>query len=253
MVYRLVRSKMSILGDFASLNRSFTIADRVSARRRSWMHSPIRNDLQGKPAESRSGSAGGREGRGVWREWSNKGFGQNVQYGERLMNIGEIKKNASGQLIGSISTLATTMTIGMRPVLGSKPTAPKFDLVALNSARNWVVVGALFELTAKKTGECFLQGKIDDPTMDKPLYIAAFRREDESYAIAWQRPMRRRDEQLGASDYAPNDMFDGTGGAVEQAAPAGDGLGDSTAPTPRGRRGNAPPQDEAAAREMADA
>jgi uncharacterized protein (DUF736 family) len=144
------------------------------------------------------------------------------------MNIGMIKKNASGQLVGQVSTLAVSMTIGLRAVTSTNPAAPKFDVLALNAARNWISVGALFELTATKTGEAFYQGKIDDPTMDAPLYIACFRQDDGSYAVAWRRNNGRRRDALDTVD---DDGYTGGDGAAER--PAGDGLGESTAP-PRG-------------------
>jgi uncharacterized protein (DUF736 family) len=156
------------------------------------------------------------------------------------MNIGTIKKNAAGQLIGQVSTLAVTLTVGLRNVMSANPRAPKFEIVALNAARQWVVVGALFELTANATGESFYQGKIDDPSMANPLYIALFAQEDGSFNVAWQRPTRRRSNALEAADYGDGDMFDGAGtdgdaGPRDGAggATAGDGLGESTAQGPR--------------------
>ncbi|AYO75933.1 DUF736 domain-containing protein [Sphingobium yanoikuyae] len=154
------------------------------------------------------------------------------------MNIGEIRKNANGQLIGSVETLTITRTIGLRPVTSSNPRAPKYEIVALNDQRRWVAVGALFELASNSTGEIFYQGKIDDPSMAQPLYIAAFPREDGTMAVAWQRP-RRRNSQLGAAEYGENDMFgaDDVGAGAHGGEDAGDGLGDSTAapPAKRGR------------------
>ena len=105
---------------------------------------------------------------------------------------------------------------------------------------------SLFELASNSTGEIFYQGKIDDPSMSQPLYIAAFPREDGTMAIAWQRP-RRRNSQLGSSEYGDGDMF--TGGEAADAGEAsdghnGDGLGDSTA-TPPGKRGRANVKDGA--------
>ncbi|MDQ4422139.1 DUF736 domain-containing protein [Sphingobium sp. DEHP117] len=161
------------------------------------------------------------------------------------MNIGEIKKNASGQLIGSVETLTMTRTIGLRPLSSTNPRAPRFEIVALNDQRRWVAVGALFELASNATGEIFYQGKIDDPSMSQPLYIAVFPREDGTMAVAWQRP-RRRDNRLGASEYGDGDMFgseEGTERSTGQsAAQAGDGLGDSTAEPPA-RRGRAQAKD----------
>ena len=107
-----------------------------------------------------------------------------------------------------------------------------------------MIVGALFELSSNSTGESFYQGKIDDPSMAQPLYIAAFPREDGTMAIAWQRP-RRRNTQLGSAEYGESDMFgaddvNGNRAGGEQAGEARheDGLGDSTA-TPPGKRGRA--------------
>ena len=147
--------------------------------------------------------------------------------------------------IGSVETLTITRTIGLRPVTSSNPRAPKFEIVALNDQRRWVIVGALFELSSNSTGESFYQGKIDDPSMAQPLYIAAFPREDGTMAVAWQRP-RRRNSQLGSSEYGESDMFpaDDTGGDERGTEQAGDGLGDSTA-TPPAKRGRANAKDGA--------
>ena len=157
------------------------------------------------------------------------------------MNIGEIKKNASGQLIGSVETLTITRTIGLRAVTSSNTRAPKFEIVALNDQRRWVAVGALFELASNSTGEVFYQGKIDDPSMSQPLYIAVFPRDDGTMAIAWKRP-QRRNSQLGSTEYVENDMFGGDD--TGEAAQSGDQLGESTA-TPPGKRGRANARDNA--------
>ena len=155
------------------------------------------------------------------------------------MNIGTIKKNAAGQLIGQVSTLAVTLTVGLRNVMSTNPRAPKFEIVALNAARQWVVVGALFELTANATGESFYQGKIDDPSMNAPLYIALFAQEDGSFNVAWQRPTRRRSNALEAADYGEGDMFDGADNRGGPEDRGGDGLGESTAEAPRKGKGKA--------------
>ena len=153
------------------------------------------------------------------------------------MNIGEIKKNASGQLIGRVATMSFNRTVGFRPILSNNPKAPKFEIVALSDSRLWVVVGALFELASNKTGEIFYQGKIDDPDMAKPLYIAAFSRDDGSMAIAWQRP-RRANTEIGTTEYRESDMFEGDADPVDATKhDAGDGLGESTAKPPRSRKG----------------
>ena len=150
-----------------------------------------------------------------------------------IMNIGTVKRNMNGQLIGQITTIALSLTIGLRPVTSNNPKAPRFEIVALNAARQWTNVGALFELTMTASGESFYQGKIDDPSMAQPLYIALFAKGEGEYAVAWQRP-RRRSTEIGASEYREADMFEGE--AAE--ADTGDGLGESTAKPPRGRKGS---------------
>ena len=155
------------------------------------------------------------------------------------MNIGSIKQNEAGIFIGRVSTLTVSVTVALREVRSNNPRAPRYEIHALNTvSRAWVQVGALFELTARETGEAFLNGKIDDPSLAQPLYISAFRQEDGSYNVVWQRPQRRRDVTAAM---APKDNEEGLpplpgmedAGTAQDApsggAPAGDGLGESTA------------------------
>src|SRR3546814_7382866 len=79
------------------------------------------------------------------------------------------------------------MTIALREVHSANPKAPKFEVLALSASRAWVQVGALFELFSNGTGEAFLNGKIEDPSLAAPLYISAFRQEDGSYNVVWSR------------------------------------------------------------------
>jgi hypothetical protein len=69
------------------------------------------------------------------------------------MNIGSIKQNDNGIYMGRISTLAVAMTIALRAVNSPNPKAPRFEVHALGPNRNWVQVGALFELHSNNTGE----------------------------------------------------------------------------------------------------
>ena len=130
------------------------------------------------------------------------------------MNIGSIKQNEAGIFIGRVSTLTVSVTVALREVRSNNPRAPRYEIHALNTvSRAWVQVGALFELTARETGEAFLNGKIDDPSLAQPLYISAFRQEDGSYNIVWQRPQRRRNRlfQLGHEDRGRPDQVGGPG------------------------------------------
>ena len=136
------------------------------------------------------------------------------------MNIGSIKQNDAGIFVGKIATLAIAMTVALREVHSANPKAPKFEVLAL------------FELFSNGTGEAFLNGKIEDPSLAAPLYVSAFRQEDGSYNVVWSRPTRRRDL---AAEMAPkaDEGLPPLPGADETAGPATQGteagLGQSSA------------------------
>jgi uncharacterized protein (DUF736 family) len=111
-----------------------------------------------------------------------------------MSNIGELTKNENGFFMGAIDTLAVSMTLALREVHNPNPNAPCYEIHARSAAGRWVKVGALWEQASRETGEAFLQGSIDDPSLDRTLYIACFMREDGSYAIAWSRLRRSRSE-----------------------------------------------------------
>lgn len=137
------------------------------------------------------------------------------------MNIGEFKLS-NGRLLGSIATRTIDLPrLGLRPVESDNDRAPVFEIVALNVGNRWVQIGALWEAVAKHTtGEVFLQGSIDDPSLPEPLPIALFGNEQEGMRVAWRRPQRRDDFgpaiRTSRRDYGP----EGDGG-----------FGDSTAGT----------------------
>ena len=148
------------------------------------------------------------------------------------MNIGSIKQNEAGIFMGRVSTLAVAMTIALKPVTSQNPKAPRYEIHALTPSRTWVQVGAFFELTSNNTGEAFLNGRIDDPSLSSPLQVSAFRQDDGSYNIVWQRQQKRRDV---AAALAPknDDGFPPFGADADPVDPTGgdsDGLGASTAP-----------------------
>lgn len=149
------------------------------------------------------------------------------------MNIGSIKQNDSGIYMGRISTLTVAMTIALKPVNSTNPKAPRFEIHALTPGRTWVQVGALFELFSNNTGEAFLNGRIDDPSLAAPLQISAFHQDDGSYNIVWSRPTRRRDvtAQLAAKqdELPPFGSDEGAGTSAGSGDNAGDGLGETTA------------------------
>jgi uncharacterized protein (DUF736 family) len=142
------------------------------------------------------------------------------------MNIGEIK-NVEGRLIGAIATRTIDLPrIGLRPVESQNERAPVFEVVARNVGGRWVQIGALWEQTSNGTGEVFLQGSLDDPSMTEPLPIALFGSDEDGYRIAWRRPQRRDD--LSTAARAPRQRFEGQGegGFGDSTAGAGGPIGD---------------------------
>ncbi|WP_369818158.1 DUF736 family protein [Novosphingobium sp. ST904] len=81
------------------------------------------------------------------------------------MNIGTFKV-INGQLLGSIATVSIDLPrLGMRPVESDNDKAPAYEIVALNVARRWVQVGALWEATSNSTGEVFYQAVSKTPAL----------------------------------------------------------------------------------------
>lgn len=148
-----------------------------------------------------------------------------------MANIGFINKAEDGSLVGKIDTLAFSNIIGLRRFISNNPNAPKFEVMALTAAKSWVKIGALSEHTIRSSGESFYQGRIDDPSMDRPMDIALFANDDNGYNISWTRRRVRQELPGGNEQEAP---------PLDDAAPADQtgGLGESTAPdAPQGGKG----------------
>lgn len=136
------------------------------------------------------------------------------------MNIGEFKI-VNGRILGWIATRTIDLPkLGLREVDSAHERAPVYEILALNVGNRWVRIGALWEAVAKRTtGEVFLQGSIDDPSLAEPLPVALFGTEEEGYRVAWRREQPR--DAFGPSR---------ANGPRRDYAPQGDGgFGDSTA------------------------
>lgn len=110
----------------------------------------------------------------------------------QAMNIGTIQSNAQGHLSGSLATVMVAMTFALREVESRNEKAPRFEILTRNTGGAFVQVGALWEKAALETGECYLQGRIDDPSLTRPLPISAFKQDDGSFNVVWSRPRARR-------------------------------------------------------------
>lgn len=106
------------------------------------------------------------------------------------MNIGEFKLN-KGRVVGWIATRAIDLPkLALRPVESENELAPAFEIIAPNVGGRVVQVGALWEAVAKRTGEVFYQGNVDDPSMPEALPIALFGSIEEGFRVAWRRQER---------------------------------------------------------------
>lgn len=147
------------------------------------------------------------------------------------MNIGNIKPTGDGRFIGRIASLTLNLQVALVAVNSTNERAPAFDIFALGGdRRTWVKVGALWEFSSNDTGEVFLSGRIDDPSLDKPIDVALFRQQDGSYNVAWRRPQRR--SSVPSAPVATGDELPPLPGETDGAGhtPPADGLGESTAP-----------------------
>ena len=104
-----------------------------------------------------------------------------------MANIGFLNPADNGGYIGKIDTLAFSNTIGLRRFVSDNPKAPKFEVMALTNARTWIKIGAVFEQVIRSSGEVFYQGRIDDPSMSRPMDIALFGDGKGGFAVAWTR------------------------------------------------------------------
>jgi len=136
------------------------------------------------------------------------------------MNIGEFNVR-NDRLQGWIATNTIDLPrLGLRPVQSNHERAPVYEIIALNVGNRWVKLGALWDAVATRTtGEAFLQGSIDDPSLPEPLSIALFGTEQDGFRVAWRRPQRRDDFGPTTRPARSGYSADGEGG----------GFGDSTA------------------------
>ncbi|TAJ74167.1 MAG: DUF736 domain-containing protein [Sphingobium sp.] len=106
------------------------------------------------------------------------------------MNIGEFNLK-KGRVVGWIATRTIDLPkLALRPVESEHEQAPAFEIIAPNVGGRVVQVGALWEAVAKRTGEVFYQGNVDDPSMPEALPIALFGSIEEGFRVAWRRQER---------------------------------------------------------------
>ncbi|WP_375403007.1 DUF736 family protein [uncultured Sphingomonas sp.] len=132
------------------------------------------------------------------------------------MNIGYFKKNAQGLYFGHIAAAKFELPqLALRPCESTKERAPTFEVMTRTPGNRLIQVGALWEARANGTGEVFLQGSVDDPSLPDRVSIALFHDGADGMNVAWRRARVRRDpfrqpvdarEPVGGGDDAHEDM-----------------------------------------------
>jgi len=115
------------------------------------------------------------------------------------MNIGELKETttkAGKILVGVISTLQISLTIELHPAPKTDNTrSPNHFIYAWGENGVRIKVGAAWIKTMKRgpsAGEEFLTLTIDDPSLQRPLNVAAFKNTETGN---WDIMFRRRQEK----------------------------------------------------------
>jgi len=129
------------------------------------------------------------------------------------MNIGQFKRNTQGVYYGHIAAAKIDLgRLALRPVKSTNERAPLFAVIAQNPGNRAIQIGSLWEATSNSTGEIFLQGSVDDPSLPDRLPIALFGDGEGGYRVAWRRP-RRREVMVAPEQGAGDELAPGPGRA----------------------------------------
>lgn len=147
------------------------------------------------------------------------------------MNIGQVKKEAQGGYFGKINTIALNVEVAFVPNNSNNTAAPTLRIYArANKSVDWADVGALFR-TVDSKGKIYLKGKIDDPSMKEPLYVACFDEVNPTTGeiiglnIVWSRPQAAK---VALDSRSPNLKLSGIPGYETSSMSGDDGLGSSS-------------------------
>ena len=129
-----------------------------------------------------------------------------------MANIGIMTKQ-QGILRGTVTTLKFTIAdVVFKENDSDNPAAPKYRIGGRqDSKQRYAEIGAEWEKTSEQTGEVYLSGSIDDPSLPEPVYFAGFDMEGQDGVIqlVWTRtnPKKRKTAMdMNAADLG--DSFD---------------------------------------------
>lgn len=113
----------------------------------------------------------------------------------------EIKQSGRSEFVGYVRTLQLALRFRLAEnQSGNSPEAPHYLIVAKSIDGREIQIGAAWKRRAKAQateGDEFLSITFDDPSLEKPLNVAAFRKADGFWDITWRR------RQVQSSDARP--------------------------------------------------
>jgi len=100
------------------------------------------------------------------------------------MNIGKLMQQQDGSISGYICTLEVQVNFNLikNPEKNGQTKGPDYLIMA-----GKVDLGACWENTSPKTGEVYYSLEMDDPSFPQKLKCAAFKNQDGSWRVVWDR------------------------------------------------------------------
>jgi uncharacterized protein (DUF736 family) len=98
-----------------------------------------------------------------------------------MAQIGTFKRDASGEIAGTVRTLTLNTKAVFRPAETDNDKAPDYRLFA-----GTVEIGAAWKKTSRDDRE-YLSVKIDDPSFPSPVYASLIQGEGDEHRLLWSR------------------------------------------------------------------
>ncbi|HTU12642.1 MAG TPA: DUF736 domain-containing protein [Allosphingosinicella sp.] len=98
-----------------------------------------------------------------------------------MAQIGTFKRDASGEIAGTIRTLTLNAKAVFRPADKDNDKAPDYRLFA-----GHVEIGAAWKKTSREDRD-YLSVKLDDPSFSGPVYASLLEGEDGGHRLIWSR------------------------------------------------------------------
>jgi uncharacterized protein (DUF736 family) len=98
-----------------------------------------------------------------------------------MAQIGTFKRDASGEITGSIKTLTLNAKATLRPTEKDNDKAPEYRIFS-----GTVECGAAWKKTSRDDRE-YLSIKLDDPSFPAPIYASLLEGENGEHRLIWSR------------------------------------------------------------------